>query len=97
MQNGRDPNRLDLAKGAGGAFRYLLPFCNPQTADRICALGLLRSSEAVGTPPEGYTGMTSDINKDRGGSYLYLVWKSENVTRDNIYSSGLKVSIMSEK
>jgi len=68
----------DLAKGAGGKFRYLEFQKGGST--RVAKLTLLRSTEKV-TSDEvqklGYNGWTSDINEGRGGNFLHLIWKNE--------------------
>ncbi|KAJ3559522.1 hypothetical protein NM688_g295 [Phlebia brevispora] len=91
IQDSEDSNYNDLAKGAGGAYRYLLPLSDMKNEDKITSLGLYRSSSSISSPPSGYSGMTGDINKDRGGDYLYLIWKTETVSFTQVYNSGLTV------
>lgn len=59
------PHR-DLAKGAGGAYRYLLPVNDIAVNKKITRIWLSENQEG-----DGYT---SDINKNRGGRFLYLNW-----------------------
>ncbi|GBE79429.1 hypothetical protein BKA93DRAFT_753262 [Sparassis latifolia] len=73
IQSSEDPNRNDLAAGAGGDFRYLLPITTG--ARQIASVALLRSKESVDSIPPGYDGKTTDINKGRGGDFLYLLWQ----------------------
>ena len=68
----------DLAKGAGGEYRYLLPVKDVTKEAKVTEVALLRINEhlPLGQPPEGWSGVTGDINRHRGGTYLYLLWKS---------------------
>lgn len=43
----------------------------------ISELGLWRSGDEQNNPPHGWNGKTGDINRGRGGDYLYLVWKTK--------------------
>ncbi|KAG6889609.1 hypothetical protein C0995_016135 [Termitomyces sp. Mi166 len=77
-----DPHHDDLAKDAGGSHRYLIPI--KQTSDLFMTeLTLARfSSDAHLLLPTMFwpnlpKGFTSDINMERGGGYLYLVWKMQ--------------------
>ncbi|KAH7100080.1 hypothetical protein BKA62DRAFT_620562, partial [Auriculariales sp. MPI-PUGE-AT-0066] len=77
----------DIGKGAGGKFRYLVKRSQPNA--KIDEIGLLRSSAINGVKdvPDGWTGMSTDLNDGRGKSFLYLlyrVWKGP-------YISGIKV------
>ena len=74
--NGR---HSDLAKGAGGDFRYLIPVPSARVRGKIVKCGLLRSESYV--PLEeakrlGWTGMSIDLNQGKKGDYLYVVWKN---------------------
>ncbi|KAI9798907.1 MAG: hypothetical protein M1833_004410 [Piccolia ochrophora] len=72
----------DLAKGAGGTFRYLKwqgqAYC-PGDDFWFCPyvkeVKLWRNGSPKSSPPSGYDAMTTDINEARGGDYLYVVWK----------------------
>ncbi|RAL10216.1 uncharacterized protein BO97DRAFT_144237 [Aspergillus homomorphus CBS 101889] len=70
------PGQLDLAKGAGGQYRYLETSTHGEYG--ISSLKLLRSGEEVTSEnfkSQGFHGWSSDVNAGRGGDYLYLVWK----------------------
>ncbi len=55
----------DLARGAGGAYRYLVP-SNSGCGDKIRDVWL--------SDLQNGRGFTKDINKGRGGRYLFLNW-----------------------
>ncbi|GJJ12688.1 hypothetical protein Clacol_006932 [Clathrus columnatus] len=74
-QDHNNDNYKNLAKGANGKYRYLLPMINRGTKQKIIGLRLLRSSSQILSPPKGYHGMTKDINEGRHGTYLYLIWE----------------------
>ncbi|KAG6908273.1 hypothetical protein DXG01_005538 [Tephrocybe rancida] len=64
----------DLAKGAGGKYRYLVPIKQAGESLFITKLYLSRSPvRAINTPIQPL-GETSDINSGRRGDYLYLLW-----------------------
>ncbi|KAL4935950.1 hypothetical protein BDV06DRAFT_217035 [Aspergillus oleicola] len=72
------PGQLDLARGAGGLFRYLETTTNG--GSKVAELRLLRRKEPATRETFhglGYTGWTNDINDGRGGDFLYLVWRNE--------------------
>ena len=69
----------DLAKGAGGDFRYLKAVPDAKNASKIMALKLYRSNGPVWTFPAMYAGCTGDINVNRGKTYLYLMWSTNVV------------------
>ncbi|EKM56393.1 uncharacterized protein PHACADRAFT_92490, partial [Phanerochaete carnosa HHB-10118-sp] len=75
IQGSEDPSLKDLAKGAGGDYRYLIVNTDISQERKITALALLRSESSVDMPPLGWDEATIDINKGRGKMYLYLVWK----------------------
>ncbi|OXV09573.1 hypothetical protein Egran_02664 [Elaphomyces granulatus] len=78
IQKENDPNFEDLAKGAGGDYRYLR--LEKNESDKIHALRLLRRKDEVNYETIhalGFDGFSTDINKGRGGDYLYLVWKNK--------------------
>ena len=70
----------DLAKGAGGAFRHLVPIRNPRVKTKITEVALMRreSGDHRGGGP-GFVGSTIDLNQSRGGDWLYFIWKSVEV------------------
>ncbi|KAE8352222.1 hypothetical protein BDV28DRAFT_5583 [Aspergillus coremiiformis] len=75
IQDNADGNYSDLAKGAGGDYRYLR--LERDGSRKIKRIQLLRRKDEVdfGTVQAlGFDGYSSDINKGRGGDYLYLVW-----------------------
>jgi hypothetical protein len=66
IQGSSDDKRRDLANGAGGQYRSLIPFSTPAESKKITEIRLLRSDTFIEAPPAGYDGMNGDINKDRG-------------------------------
>ncbi|KAK6526200.1 hypothetical protein TWF281_011235 [Arthrobotrys megalospora] len=69
----------DLAKGAGGKYRYLLPEENIEN-EYITEVALWRGK--LDSAPYGWKwaydpGVAADINSGRGGDYLYLVYKGD--------------------
>lgn len=76
IQSESNPALDDLAKGAGGDYRYLLLRTDAQQEKKVTQVVLFRSDSAIGHVPNGWDGMTTDINKGRGKTYLYLVWKT---------------------
>jgi len=70
---------MDLAQGAGGDYRYLSVNTNGHglpTLPPIIQVAMLRSRERQNGPPNGFAGITDDINAGRGGDYLYIIWKT---------------------
>ncbi|KAG6913594.1 hypothetical protein DXG01_005697 [Tephrocybe rancida] len=79
-----DSRYKDLAAGAGGKFRYLLPARHDANKDMfVTELTLVRANKDVSADlsatnmvwkglPQGHT---IDMNEGRGGTYLYLVWQ----------------------
>ena len=74
IQHSSDPNMKDIAKGAGGSFRYLRPIADGSNRNKITELALQRSGKSGADP--NYDGATGDINKGRDGDYLYLLWNT---------------------
>ncbi|KAH6866013.1 hypothetical protein B0T10DRAFT_532514 [Thelonectria olida] len=74
---GRDD---DLAKGAGGDFRYLQWSNDMGVNHFVTDLALWRTGSEESRPPVGWDGKTDDINKGRGGDFLYLIWKVREYT-----------------
>ncbi|KAL8801251.1 MAG: hypothetical protein Q9182_004600 [Xanthomendoza sp. 2 TL-2023] len=73
----------DLAKGAGGKYRYLQFNKDPNSHVKMTAAALFRH---VGNAPTikdapGWDVMTSDINEERRGDWLYVVFKTREVFR----------------
>ncbi|KAG6886397.1 hypothetical protein C0995_008168, partial [Termitomyces sp. Mi166 len=81
IQGNNDPRYSDLAAGAGGSYRYLVPVKQSHSNMYISEVTLVRSKEDILSSLSDLiwndlpTGYTNDINKGRGGGYLYLVWK----------------------
>ena len=80
IQDQIDSRYDDLAAGAGGSYRYLVPVRQSDQNLFISQLTLVRSGSALGdlsnvTWPGLPQGATSDINAGRGGTYLYLSWQ----------------------
>jgi hypothetical protein len=78
-QSNGNTKYLDLAKGAGGDFRYFIPVYNVREKAKIVECALLRTGS--GTSVEqirqmGWAGISGDINRGRGGDFLYLIWKT---------------------
>lgn len=72
-------NYNDLAMDAGGAFRYIK--ATQDGSKPISNAGLFRSKEKLSLEAiksrieqAGFTNYSTDINKGRGGDYLYLLW-----------------------
>ena len=76
IQDKSHPGWDDLAKGAGGSYRYLVPVPDGNNITKITGLKLYRSNNAVGAFPAPYVSHTSDINANRGKSFLYLIWSN---------------------
>ncbi|KAH8423405.1 uncharacterized protein LDX57_001164 [Aspergillus melleus] len=77
IQGDSDGSFKDLAKGAGGKFRYLR--LERGGGEKITDIRLLRRDDEVSwdtVKSLGFDGISSDINDGRGKSFLYLVWKS---------------------
>ncbi|KAH7136842.1 hypothetical protein B0J13DRAFT_560135 [Dactylonectria estremocensis] len=72
--------RPDLAKGAGGDYRYLVETRGQGSERKINDVGLWRSDDKQEQPPAGWDGMTTDVNDGRGGDYLYVIWKTQRYT-----------------
>ncbi|PCH40839.1 hypothetical protein WOLCODRAFT_162586 [Wolfiporia cocos MD-104 SS10] len=74
----------DLAKGAGGDYRHLVPVYDQSIETKITELMLYRSAkEMTGAEREnmrslGYSGVSENFNKGRGGDFLYLMWKTKD-------------------
>jgi hypothetical protein len=79
IQSKPDPSLDDLAKGAGGDYRYLIISNIASNPKKIVNVSLLRSDSGVPQPPSGWDAMTIDINKGRGKTYLYLIWTTVTV------------------
>ncbi|PCH32966.1 hypothetical protein WOLCODRAFT_92728 [Wolfiporia cocos MD-104 SS10] len=93
IQDVVNPAHWNLAKGAGGDFRYLFPMYNHGQTEKITNISLVRHLNEVSEVPTHYHGMTGDINKGRGGHHLYLIWTIEAVESSPLlYVSGFSVA-----
>ena len=79
LHNGGGNSSLqDMAKGAGGAYRYLKQQDGRDAPVRITDVALFRSKKQQFLsvdPSNGWHESTFDINEGRGGDFLYVVWK----------------------
>ena len=76
IQGDPDSAYVDLAKGAGGDYRYLR--LERDGGNKITEVRLLRGNDEADSSVVralGFDGASGDINKGRGGDYLYVVWK----------------------
>lgn len=69
----KDRGLKDLATGAGGDFRFIEAL-NEGSNKKIVQTKLFDTQLA--RTPDTWTDFTIDINKGRGGRYLYCVWRS---------------------
>ena len=67
--------KVDLAKGAGGKYRYLYITNRGNTCSKITHVTLWEGR--LSAVPEGWDGKTIDLNKGRGGRDIAVVWKIE--------------------
>ncbi|KAL4908315.1 hypothetical protein BDW74DRAFT_175005 [Aspergillus multicolor] len=76
IQGDPDSGYYDLAKGAGGDYRYLR--MERDGGSKITEVKLLRRDDEADfatVQALGFQGLSSDINEGRGKDFLYLVWK----------------------
>ena len=72
-----DPKMSDLAQGAGGDFRYVVPRAARSIAEKITEVALYKSEKPISKPPPGWHGYcVNDLNKGRKKGCLHLVWKT---------------------
>lgn len=77
IQTYEDPKLDDLAKRAGGDFRYVIPRADRKLSEKIVEVGLLRTDKPLSKPPSGWQGYCiNDLNKGRRKGCLYVVWKT---------------------
>lgn len=69
--------QTDLAIGSGGLYRFLDVWHSKGHKTPITDMCIW--DRELFDIPEGWTGMTVDLNVGRGGRHLYLVWKSIEV------------------
>ncbi|PIL29718.1 hypothetical protein GSI_08156 [Ganoderma sinense ZZ0214-1] len=77
IQPDADPSLKNLADGTQGDFRYLIldQSLMPE-AEPVTDVVLLRLGSEMTDRPAKWDGNTGNINKGRGGTYLYLLWKT---------------------
>jgi len=78
IKDAGDPNSPpDLAKGAGGHFRFLVPVRDSRNGEKVVAIALLRSTPNYGSFEQsvGYNRISHDLNRHRGGDFLHVVYK----------------------
>lgn len=73
VQSNKDTDLPDLAKGAGGYYRYLVGRSDSNEPKKIVDVALVRSGLEVGDFGR-YEHHTIDINWKRSRTYLYVVW-----------------------
>ena len=77
---------IDLNKGSGGKYIYLLYRFGTNQKDRITDIKILMGRN---TKLGGYTRIDADLNTGSGGEYIYLAYKKEdNKEKDGIYGLG---------
>ncbi|EKM50341.1 uncharacterized protein PHACADRAFT_105609 [Phanerochaete carnosa HHB-10118-sp] len=79
IQDGEHLDWPDLAKWAGGKYRFLRAVNDHMSPVKITQLALLRGGYVEKVDGWGYSEKTGDINGGRWGDYLYLVWKTHAV------------------
>ena len=75
-QSQPDESKADLARGAGGLYRYLQ--LERSSTEKRTYLKILRSKDESDLNKKmrfGFDGHSSDINEGRGGDYLYILWE----------------------
>lgn len=72
----RNDSYGDIAMGARGDYRYIVPVFDPNNILKVYEAAVLVSGSAITTPPGPFSGMTSDINAGRHGEYLYVAWRT---------------------
>lgn len=84
-----DPKLADLAQGAGGDFRYVVPRAARGVADKVTEVALFRAEKPIARPPPGWQGYCiNDLNKGRKKGHVYVVWKTAST---NSWCVGLGV------
>lgn len=78
IQPYQDTKLADLAKGAGGEFRYVVPRADRKLATKIVEVGLVRSERPVRAVPTGWDGFSviNILNGRPKKGFLHLVWKT---------------------
>lgn len=77
IQPYQDTKLDDLAKGAGGEFRYIVPRSDRKLERKIVEVGLVRSERPVRSVPSGWDGYSViNIFNGRPKGHLHIVWKT---------------------
>lgn len=77
IQAFEDSKLADLAKRAGGDFRYVVPRADRKLPEKIVEVGVVRSDVPLTRPPSGWHGYCfNDLSKGRKKGCLYVVWKT---------------------
>ena len=76
VQTSTEKKMDDLAKGAGGGYRYIFSKTDADEPCKIVHAVLLRTQNAMDSPPPGWDLITADINKGRRKSRLYILFKT---------------------
>lgn len=76
VQTNSDSKMDDLAKGAGGGYRYIFCKADKDEQKKIVHAVILRTTAAVNSTPPGWDMITADINKGRRKSRLYILLKT---------------------
>lgn len=69
----------NLARGAGGLYRFVVLQRNSNTDLRIEQVGLYRDDKESNSRLKNWDRCTENINKGRGGGFLYLCWNATSV------------------
>jgi hypothetical protein len=74
--DGHPSSPPDLAKGAGGGFRFLYPIKDTRNAEKVVGIALLRSPNSGSLEQaKGYNRLSDDLNRNRGGRFLHVVYE----------------------
>ena len=76
VQTDSEKKMDDLAKGAGGGYRYIFTKSDRAESAKIVHAVLLRTQSAVHSAPAGWDMISADINKGRRKSRLYILFKT---------------------
>lgn len=66
----------DLARGAGGGYRYVFAKADPDVPRKLVHAVLLRSPTPVAAPPVGWDALSEDLNRGRRRTHLYVLLKT---------------------
>ncbi|KAI9799461.1 MAG: hypothetical protein M1833_003983 [Piccolia ochrophora] len=80
-------NTEDLAKGAGGSWRYIYWYAT--VGESITDVAIWRTSSLQSKPPSGWARKTLDINEARGGDYFATFDTDSNPARCD-FARGVK-------